>query len=245
MTTAPASATPIVSQVRGATRSPSSVQPSSPATNGPVLMRISVLATDVRDSAKMKHVEAVAMHTAAIRTGPPPSRHCATMLRRLAIRSTRVRNSDAKRPRHRLVVHGPVVTRRAISPPLLQHTAAQATSRPPRRAASGLKVTHRRRQGLELGAPGRGRNDRTHDELGKAQGDEALHQRSQRGQSYRRELERAGTPRRHRARGGRVDGRAGVADAHAEVLAADRASGPGRRLFDYAAVEGRLVWLAH
>src|SRR2546425_11588909 len=175
MTTAPASATPIVSQVRGATRSPSSVQPSSPATNGPVVMRISVLATDVRDSAKMKHVEAVAMHTAAIRTGPPPSRHCATMLRRLAIRSTRVRNSDAKRPRHRLVVHGPVVTRRAISPPLLQHTAAQATSRPPRPAASGLKVTQRRRQGLQLGATRRGRNDRAHDVHGQPHVDAVLH----------------------------------------------------------------------
>src|SRR3989442_5757584 len=88
MTRATGSATAIVSQVRGATRSPSSRKPSSPATNGPVLMRISVLATDVRDSAKMKHVEAVAMHTAAIRTGPPPSRHWATMLRRLAAPNT-------------------------------------------------------------------------------------------------------------------------------------------------------------
>src|SRR2546425_6417807 len=179
MTTAPASATPMVSHVRGATRSPSSRKPSSPATNGPVLMRISVLATDVRDSAKMKHVEAVAMHTAAIRTGAPPSRHCATMLRRRTIHSTRARNSDAKRPRHRLVVHGPVVTRRAMSPPLLQHTAAQATNKAPRRlnASSGLKVTHRRRQGLELGAPGCGRGHPTHDEPGEADGEETLGER--------------------------------------------------------------------
>jgi hypothetical protein len=33
------------------------------------------------------------------------------------------------------VVQGLVVTRRAMSPPLLQHTAAEATSRAPRRAA--------------------------------------------------------------------------------------------------------------
>src|SRR3989442_3536336 len=122
MTTAPASATPIVSQVRGATRSPSSVQPSSPATNGPVLMRISVLATDVRDSAKMKHVEAVAMHTAAIRTGPPPSRHCATMLRRLGVHTTTAQNNDAKKAPPNLAVAAPVGEEGAISPPPRHHT---------------------------------------------------------------------------------------------------------------------------
>src|SRR6059036_2095047 len=95
-------------------------------------------------------------------------------------------------------------------------------------AASGLEVTHRRGQGLELGAPGRRRDHRTHDELGEADGDEALDQLAQRRQPHRRELERSRTPGGHHARGGRVEGRTRVADAHAEVLAADRAPGPGR-----------------
>ena len=38
-------------------------------------MRMSVLATDVWASEKMKHVEAVAMQSATITTGRPPSRH--------------------------------------------------------------------------------------------------------------------------------------------------------------------------
>src|SRR5712691_3660608 len=148
-------------------------------------MRISVLATDVCASEKMKHVEASAMHTATTRTGRPPPRHCATIPRPRTTHSTRLRKSEAKTLRHRLVVQGLVVTRRAMSPPLLQQTAAQATSRTPRRLAgvgSGLEVTHRRRQGLELGAPGRGRRHRTHDELGEADGDEALDELPQRGQ---------------------------------------------------------------
>src|SRR2546427_1601743 len=135
MTTAPASATAIVSQVRGATRSPSSRKPSSPATNGPVLMRISVLATDVRDSAKMKHVEAVAMHTAAIRTGPPPSRHCATMLRRLAVHNTPGRKNDAKRPPPKLLGPRPGGGRGARSPPPPPPTPPPAPHQPPRPAA--------------------------------------------------------------------------------------------------------------
>ena len=94
---------------------------------------MSVLATDVCASEKMKHVEAVAMHTATMRTGRPPSRHSAKIPRRRTTRSTTVRKSEAKRPRQRLVVQGLVVTRRATSPPLLQQTAAQATSRAPRR----------------------------------------------------------------------------------------------------------------
>src|SRR3989442_8944210 len=83
----------------------------------------------------MKNVEASAMQTATATTGRPPSRHWATMLRRRAIHRTTTRKSEAKRLRHRLVVHGLVVTRRAMRPPLLQQTAAQATSRAPRRAA--------------------------------------------------------------------------------------------------------------
>src|SRR5882724_246119 len=98
-------------------------------------MRIKVLATDVCASEKRKHVEASAMQTATATTGAPPSRHCAKMPRRRAIHRTTPRKSDAKRLRHKLVVQGPVVTRRAIRPPLLQQTAAQATSRAPRRVA--------------------------------------------------------------------------------------------------------------
>src|SRR6267142_6840097 len=150
-------------------------------------MRRSVLATEVCASDRMKHVEASAMHVAAITTGKPPWRHCATMLRPRTIHSTTPRNSEAKRLRHRLVVQGLVATRRAMSPPLLQHTAAQATNRAPRRlnASSGLEVTHRRRQSLELGAPGGGRGHRAHDELGEADGDEALDERAQRRQPHR------------------------------------------------------------
>src|SRR5213594_4436955 len=98
-------------------------------------MRISVLATEVCASEKMKHVEASAMQTATATTGRPPSRHWATMLRRRTIQSTTARKIEAERLRHRLVVHGLVVTRRAMRPPLLQQTAAQATSRAPRRVA--------------------------------------------------------------------------------------------------------------
>src|SRR5262249_12118369 len=103
---------------------------------GPVDIRISVLATDVCASEKMKHVEDTAMHTAAARTGRPPSRHCPTMPRPRTTHSTSARKSEAKRLRHRLVVHGLVVTRRAMSPPLPQPVAAQATNTTPRRVAS-------------------------------------------------------------------------------------------------------------
>ena len=75
------------------------------------------------------------MQTATATSGGPPSRHCARMLRPRTIDSTTARKSEAKRLRQRLVVQGVVVTRRAMSPPLLQHTAAQATSRAPRREA--------------------------------------------------------------------------------------------------------------
>src|SRR2546429_6555856 len=101
---------------------------------------MSVLATDVCAREKMKHVEAVAMHTATIRTGRPPSRHSAKIPRRRTTRSTRVRKSEAKRPRQRLVVHGPVATRRAMSPPLLQQTEAKATSRATRRVAGARRA---------------------------------------------------------------------------------------------------------
>src|SRR5215467_11736214 len=99
-------------------------------------MRISVLATEVCASEKTKHVDDSAMQTAAATTGAPPSRHCATMPRPRINQSTSPRDSEAKKLRHRLVVQGDVPTRRTMSDPLLQHTAAQATSNAPRRVAS-------------------------------------------------------------------------------------------------------------
>src|SRR5712692_4862638 len=114
-------------------------------------MRINVLATDVCASEKMKHVEASAMHTATTRTGRPPPRHCAKIPRPRTTHSTRLRKSEAKTLRHRLVVQGLVVTRRAMSPPLLQQTAAQATSRTPRRLEG---VAGSRRVATESGATG-------------------------------------------------------------------------------------------
>src|SRR5882724_5158606 len=83
----------------------------------------------------MKHVEAMAMHEATSRTGRPPSYHCAKMLRRRTALRTTARTTEAKRLRHRLVVQESVWTRRTMRPPLLQHTAAAATRRAPRRAA--------------------------------------------------------------------------------------------------------------
>jgi hypothetical protein len=58
------------------------------------------------------------------------------------------RKIDASRLRHRLVVQGLVVTRRTKSDPLLQKTAAAATSRAPRRAAD---VAGSRRAAIESG----------------------------------------------------------------------------------------------
>src|SRR5437762_2365437 len=140
MTATPASATPIVTHVRSATRSPSRTKPSNPATNGPVDMSRSVFATDVCAREKMKQVDATDMHTATAKTGRPPSRHSATMLRRWRNDNTSARKTDAKTLRQKLVVHGVVATSRAISAPLLQQMAAQATRRTPRRVAGAEDV---------------------------------------------------------------------------------------------------------
>src|SRR5687768_214527 len=94
-------------------------------------MRMSVLATEVCASEKTKHVEAIAMHAATASIGRPPARHCATIPRRRAIDSTTARKVEAKRPRQRLVVHGVVASSRTRREPLLQHTAAPATSSAP------------------------------------------------------------------------------------------------------------------
>jgi hypothetical protein len=105
---------------------------------------MSVLATDVWASEKMKHVEASAMHEATSRTGRPPSRHCAKMLRRRTTLRTTARTTEAKTLRHRLVVQESVWTRRTMRPPLLQHTAAAATRRAPRRGHRRGPLSHER-----------------------------------------------------------------------------------------------------
>src|SRR5439155_299150 len=79
-------------------------------------MRISVLATDVWASEKMKHVEDTAIHIAAITTGIPPSRHCPTMPRPRTRQRTSARNTEAKKLRHRLVVQGGSATSQLSSP---------------------------------------------------------------------------------------------------------------------------------
>jgi hypothetical protein len=74
MITVPMSATPIAIHVRLRTNSPRQSQPRSPAMNGDRLWMISVFATEVRESAMMKAVEAVAKHAAMSNPGQPASR---------------------------------------------------------------------------------------------------------------------------------------------------------------------------
>src|SRR5262245_42373409 len=102
-------------------------------------MRMRVLATVVWASEKMKHVEASDMHAATMNTGRPPSRHCAPIHRPRTRCRTTARNSAANELRQRLVVHGSVLTRRTMSPPLLQQSAAAATKRAPRRAGGAAE----------------------------------------------------------------------------------------------------------
>src|SRR4029453_5651141 len=94
-------------------------------------MRMSVLATEVCASERMKHVEASDMHAATATPGAPSSRHWATIERRLTAERASARKPEAKRRRRRLVVHGPVPANRAMRAPLLQQTAADATRSAP------------------------------------------------------------------------------------------------------------------
>src|SRR6266704_174318 len=64
ITIVPASATPIAAHVLVRTRSPRKSQPPSPAMKGDRLWTIRVFATEVRDRAMMKQVDAVAKQTA-------------------------------------------------------------------------------------------------------------------------------------------------------------------------------------
>ena len=74
MITVPMSATPIATHVRRRTCSPRQSQPRSPAMNGDRLWMISVFATEVRESAMMKAVDAVAKQVAMSSPGQPASR---------------------------------------------------------------------------------------------------------------------------------------------------------------------------
>ena len=133
MTTVPASATPIATHVRRRTRSPRQSHPRSPAMNGERLWMTSVLATDVRDSAMMKHVDAVAKHAAIKTPGHPVSRITSASRPRCAMTTTAARNAPQNTERQKMVVHASVATRRVMRPPVLQQIAAAVTSQKPSR----------------------------------------------------------------------------------------------------------------
>ena len=149
--TVPARAAAMASHVRSATRSPMVAQPSRPAMNGPVLRMMSTLATDVCDRARMKAVEATAKQHAMARPGSPIARNVAGIRVRWRTASTASMKDAAKTPRQNTVVHGPVSTRRANSPPPLQRTAAMATRRAPRRRDGAPSLS---RRGAVTGAAG-------------------------------------------------------------------------------------------
>ena len=133
--TVPRSAALMATQVRLRTRSPRQSQPKSPAMKGERLWMTSVFATEVRARAMMKHVEAVAKQ-AAIRTpGQPVWRTTAASRPRSTMATAAERNVAPNTERQNTVVHGSVVIRRANRPPLLQQSAAVATSQKPRRRA--------------------------------------------------------------------------------------------------------------
>ena len=108
--------------------------------NGDVLWMTSVFATDVRASALMKQVDAMAKQAAMATPGQPMARSAATSPRPRTRRRAAVapRSSRAqKTPRQKTVVHVSVPTRRARRPPVLQQRAAAATSSTPRARAGG------------------------------------------------------------------------------------------------------------
>src|SRR5262245_23148376 len=117
-----------------------------------------------------------------------------------------------------------------------------ASTNPRRRPGlSGLQVAYRAGQRFELGAPGARRDDRAHDELREPDADELLDDCAQGGQTDRRQLDRARPTRRHHARHVGIDRRTRVAQAHAEVLGADRPPGLRRDVFDHLAALGRFL----
>src|SRR6266545_526107 len=133
ITIVPARATAIATKVRHRTRSPRHSQPPRPAMKGERLWMISVFATEVRARAMMKHVDAVAKQAAMRSPGQPISRTSWAMRARCAMATADPRKPAQNTERQNTVVHGSVLTRRAIRPPLLQQIAAAATSQNPRR----------------------------------------------------------------------------------------------------------------
>src|SRR5512144_257138 len=96
---------------------------------------MSVFATEVRESAMMKLVDAVAKHAAMSTPGHPVSRTTSARRPRCMIATVAARNSAQNTERQKMVVHGSVPARRAMRPPLLQQTAAATTSQKPSRRA--------------------------------------------------------------------------------------------------------------
>src|SRR5712691_3901931 len=95
----------------------------------------SVLATEVRARAMMKHVDAVAKQAAISTPGHPVWRTTAASRPRWAMAIAAKRKAAQKTERQNTVVHGSVATRRTMSPPLLKRMADAATSQKPRRRA--------------------------------------------------------------------------------------------------------------
>ena len=103
----------------------------------------SVLATEVRASAMMKHVDAIAKHAAIMTPAHPVSRTTWASRPRCAMTTVAARNAAQNTERQKMVVHASVATRRAMRPPLLQQIAAAVTSQKPSRrvpAAAGTLI---------------------------------------------------------------------------------------------------------
>src|SRR5262249_47011680 len=100
---------------------------------GDRLWMISVFATEVRDSAMMKAVEAMAKHVAMASPGQPASRTTPASRPRWVTITAPDRKAAQKTERQKMVVHGSVPASLAMSPPLLQQSAAAVTSPTPRR----------------------------------------------------------------------------------------------------------------
>jgi hypothetical protein len=81
----------------------------------------------------MKHIDAVAKHEAISTPGQPISRTTTASRPRRAMATAEKRKTAQKTDRQKTVVHGSVETRRVMRPPVLQQSAAPATSQKPAR----------------------------------------------------------------------------------------------------------------
>ncbi len=103
------------------------------------LWMISVFATEVRESAMMKAVEAVAKHAAMSSPGQPASRATRASRPRCITATATERKAAQNTERQKTVVHASVPASRAIRPPVLQQRAAAVTSQKPRRRVHGVE----------------------------------------------------------------------------------------------------------